>query len=129
MSELLTFSADLVADEATRTITGKIVPFNNEIGYTSAGKVIFESGSIELPESGRVKLLLEHDPKKPLGWSQMIQASEDEMTACFKLSKTQRASDALAEAADELRAGLSRRIVTGKQIGRASCRERVSSPV
>lgn len=107
MSELLTFSADLVADEASRTITGKIVPFNNEIGYTSAGKVIFESGSIELPESGRVKLLLEHDAKKPLGWSQMIQASEDEMVASFKLSKTQRASDALAEAADELRAGLS----------------------
>jgi len=107
MSELLTFSADLVADEASRTITGKIVPFNNEIGYTSAGKVIFESGSIELPESGRVKLLLEHDAKKPLGWSQMIQASDDEMIASFKLSKTQRASDALAEAADELRAGLS----------------------
>lgn len=52
MSELLTFSANLVADEASRTITGKIVPFNNEIGYTSAGKVIFESGSIAIPESG-----------------------------------------------------------------------------
>jgi len=107
MSELLTFSADLVADSASRTITGKIVPFGNEVGHTSAGKVIFEANSIALPESGKVKLLLEHDPKKPLGWSQLISTSDSEMTASFKLSNTQRATDALTEAADELRAGLS----------------------
>ena len=107
MKELLTFSADLVADEATRTITGKIVPFGDEVGHTSAGKVIFEAGSIALPESGKVKLLLEHDAKKPLGWSQSIQASDSEMVASFKLSNTQRASDALTEASDELRSGLS----------------------
>ena len=107
MSELLTFSADITADEASRTISGKIVPFGDEVGHTSAGRVIFEANSIALPESGKVKLLLEHDPKKPLGWSQNISSTDSEMTASFKLSSTQRATDSLIEASENLRSGLS----------------------
>ena len=50
MSEIITFSADLTADSATRTISGKIVPIGNEAGSTNMGKVIFEAGSLQLPE-------------------------------------------------------------------------------
>ncbi len=64
------------ADTNKRTISGKIVPFENEVGYTSAGKVIFEKGSIEIPESPKPKLLLEHDAKKPIG--RLVSFSEKE---------------------------------------------------
>ncbi len=62
----LTFSSDIECSISERTISGKIVPFENEVGYTSAGKVIFAKGSIEIPDSPKPKLSLEHDPKKPI---------------------------------------------------------------
>jgi hypothetical protein len=48
--EIINFSADLTASESRRIIAGKIVPFENEIGDTSAGKVIFEKGSIQIDD-------------------------------------------------------------------------------
>ena len=48
--EIINFSADIEASETRRIIAGKIVPFDNEIGNTSVGKVIFEAGSIQIPE-------------------------------------------------------------------------------
>ena len=48
--EIINFSADLEASESRRIIAGKIVPFENEIGNTSAGKVIFEAGSIQIDD-------------------------------------------------------------------------------
>jgi len=33
----LNFNQELSCDEGRRIISGKIVPFDNEIGYTSAG--------------------------------------------------------------------------------------------
>mgnify|MGYP000373611628 CR=1 FL=1 len=65
MKEMLTFSAELTADASERTISGKIVPFNGEVGNTSAGAVVFERGAINIADSTKVKLLLEHDPKQP----------------------------------------------------------------
>ena len=59
----LTFTSDLECSISERTISGKIVPFDGEIGQTSAGKVVFEKGSIEIPDSPKPKLLLEHDAK------------------------------------------------------------------
>jgi len=48
--EIINFSADLEASESRRIIAGKIVPFENEIGNTSVGKVIFERGSIQIDD-------------------------------------------------------------------------------
>ena len=62
--EIINFSADLEASESRRIISGKIVPFDNEIGNTSAGKVVFLAGSIKIEEPKEVRLLLEHDAKK-----------------------------------------------------------------
>ena len=105
--EIINFSADLEASESRRIIAGKIVPFENEIGNTSVGKVIFERGSIAIDEPSKVKLLLEHDPKSPIG--RMKQVSEDDsgIYAEFKVSNTTRGTDSLIEASENLRSGLS----------------------
>ena len=103
----LTFSSDIECSISERTISGKIVPFENEVGYTSAGKVIFAKGSIEIPDSPKPKLLLEHDPKKPIGRLVSFSEKEDGIYATFKVSNTTRGNDALIEASEQLRSGLS----------------------
>jgi HK97 family phage prohead protease len=107
MSEMLTFSAELTADSAARTISGKIVPFGGEVGNTSAGAVVFERGAINISDTSKVKLLLEHDPKQPIGRAQFFNETEDGIFASFKISKSSRGNDALIEASEELRTGLS----------------------
>jgi len=107
MNEMITFSAELKADAAERTISGKIVPYDGEVGMTSAGAVVFERGAINIAESSNVKLLLEHDAKQPIGRAQFFNETEDGIYASFKISKSSRGTDALIEAAEELRTGLS----------------------
>ncbi len=104
---MLTFSAELTADSAARTISGKIVPFDGEVGNTSAGAVVFERGAINIADSSKVKLLLEHDPKQPIGRAQFFNETEEGIFASFKISKSSRGTDALIEASEELRTGLS----------------------
>lgn len=103
----LTFTSDLECSISERTISGKIVPFDGEIGQTSAGKVVFEKGSIQIPDSPKPKLLLEHDAKKPIGRMVSYREDEDGMYATFKISNTTRGTDALIEASEQLRSGLS----------------------
>ena len=88
----LTFSNDITCNTEERTITGKIVPFGNEIGHTSAGKVVFAKGSIEIASNPKPKLLLEHDPKKPIGRMISFTEEEDGIYATFKVSNTDRKS-------------------------------------
>jgi uncharacterized protein len=107
MSEMLTFSAELTADSAARTISGKIVPFGGEVGNTSAGAVVFERGAINISDTSKVKLLLEHDPKQPIGRAQFFNETDEGIFASFKISKSSRGTDALIEASEELRTGLS----------------------
>ena len=115
----LTFSSNIECSISERTISGKIVPFENEIGYTSAGKVVFAKGSIDIPDSPKPKLLLEHDPKKPIGRLVSFTEKEDGIYATFRVANTQRGSDALIEAAEQLRSGLSVgvEVVDGKKDG------------
>ena len=105
--EIINFSADLEASESRRIIAGKIVPFGDEIGNTSAGKVIFESGSIKIDEPTKVKLLLEHDPKQPIGRMKNVTEDNSGIFAEFKVSNTTRGTDSLIEASENLRSGLS----------------------
>jgi len=103
----LTFSNDITCNAEERTISGKIVPFGNEIGYTSAGKVIFEKGSIEIPDNPKPKLLLEHDAKKPIGRLVSYEETDEGIFATFRVSNTTRGNDAIIEASEQLRSGLS----------------------
>ena len=103
----LTFSSNIECDQGRRLISGKIVPYDGEIGQTSVGKVVFEQGSIQLPEPGKSKLLLEHDVKKPIGKAVSFNETPNGVYASFKVSNTSRGTDSLIEASDGLRSGLS----------------------
>jgi HK97 family phage prohead protease len=101
------FAADVQASSETRQISGKIVPLETETGNTSAGKVIFERGSIQIPEPKTVKLLSQHDVKAPLGRAQSFTETDDAIYASFKISNSSRGTDALILASEGLQAGLS----------------------
>ena len=107
MNQVVTFSADLTADSANRTISGKIVPLNIEAGSTNMGKVIFESGSIEISDPKSIKLLSQHDVKKPLGRGVSFSESENSIDAVFSISRSQRGTEALILAEEGLQSGLS----------------------
>ena len=105
--EIINFNADLEASESRRIIAGKIVPFGDEIGNTSAGKVVFEENSIQIDDPKNIKLLLEHDAKKPLGRMKSMVEDSSGIFAEFKVSNTTRGTDSLIEASENLRSGLS----------------------
>ena len=105
--EIINFSADLEASETRRIIAGKIAPYGDEIGNTSAGRVIFEANSIQIDDPKKIKLLLEHDPKKPLGFMKTLTEDSSGLFAEFKVSNTTRGTDSLIEASENLRSGLS----------------------
>ena len=112
-------ASDIQADEGRRIISGKILPFGDEIGQTNVGKVKFRAGSVEWDDPKKVKFLLEHDGRKPLGRAQSIMAEEDALYATFKVSATTRGNDALIEASEDLRSGLSVgvEVLDSKQVG------------
>jgi HK97 family phage major capsid protein len=112
-------ASEIQADEGRRLISGKILPFENEIGYTNVGKVKFRSGSVKWDDPKKVKFLLEHDGKKPLGRAQAITADDGALYATFKVSATSRGNDALIEASEDLRSGLSVgvEVLDSRQVG------------
>ena len=108
-NQILTFSSELTANVEERTISGKIVPAGTgEVGNTSAGKVVFEKGAIALPEDPKtIKLLNQHDMKQPLGKATSFTVDEDGIYASFKISRSNRGSEALILAEEGLQSGLS----------------------
>jgi HK97 family phage major capsid protein len=112
-------ASEIQADEGRRLISGKILPFENEIGFTNVGKVKFKAGSVQWDDPKKVKFLLEHDSKKPLGRAQAITADDGALYATFKVSATSRGNDALIEASEELRSGLSVgvEVLDSRQVG------------
>ena len=91
------------ADSIKRTITGKIVTWNEE-GNTSVGRTVFASESINVKP---VKLLLEHDRTRPIGKMISHSATKDGIEATFKIANTMSGEDALIEATEGLRDGFS----------------------
>lgn len=108
-NQILTFSSELTANVEERTISGKIVPAGTgEVGNTSAGKVVFEKGAIALPEDPKsIKLLNQHDMKQPLGKATSFTVDEDGIYASFKISRSNRGTEALILAEEGLQSGLS----------------------
>jgi len=91
------------ADSNERTITGRIVAFN-EHANASTGKVVFARGSIQ-PQD--VFLNLEHDNTRRIGRSVAMSVNDKEMTATFRIANTTAGTDALTEAMEGLRDGFS----------------------
>ena len=120
-NKILTFSADITCDAEKRTISGKIVPLGTgEVGNTSAGRVVFEAGSIKLPDDPKkIKLLNQHNVKEPLGRAQYITEAADGLYASFKVSSSTRGSDALLLASEGLQAGLSVGVSVEKSFNKA----------
>lgn len=95
-------------DRARRTITGRIVPFGVIANRTSNGPVLFAQGSIgHHPELRRIKLLLDHDQSRPVGYATVVDIADDGVTATFHLPEGAEGDDALAKAANGIRDGLS----------------------
>lgn len=109
-NQILTFSAELTANVEERTISGKIVPVGTgEVGSTSAGRVIFENGSIELPaDAKKVKLLNQHNSKDPRGRALFFnEVPNDGIYATFSVSKSEKGTQSLIMAEEGLVSGLS----------------------
>ena len=106
---ILTFSGVVQAVDAgeRRVIAGKIAPYDGEVGYTSAGKVVFSKGSITAANPDKIKLLMSHDNSQPVGRMISIQSAEDGLYASFKISSSTRGNDAILLAQEQLMDGLS----------------------
>ena len=105
----LEFSAVVTAaDAGRRIISGKIVPFGTP-GMTSAGSVIFERGSIQVPNVSKIKLLAQHEQTASgvIGRAQSITEADDGMYATFKVSASRDGENFLIKAAEGLLDGLS----------------------
>jgi phage head maturation protease len=92
------------ADSESRTITGRIVAFN-EPANASTGKVIFAKGSIAPND---VFLNLEHDRTRRIGKTlSMTMNGDKSIDATFKIANTTAGTDALEEAQTGYRDGFS----------------------
>jgi HK97 family phage prohead protease len=104
---LLTFSQEIqAADTERRIVSGLVAPYG-EVGYTSAGPVVFERGSIAIPDPSKIKLLSQHQADKPVGRAISFSDSTEGVYGSFKLSSSTRGQDALVLAQENLVSGLS----------------------
>ncbi len=103
--------------------------FNNYIpkrlNIKGWGKVIFESGSIEIPEAKSIKLLSQHDVKKPLGRAVSFSESENSIDAVFSISRSQRGTEALILAEEGLQSGLS----IGAEVLKSKIKDGITYPL
>jgi len=108
METLYIEAASIECSEERREISGKIVPMGTgEIGQTNLGAYTFAAGSIEIADPTKIKLLSQHDMKKPVGRMTSAEVREDGIYATFKLSRSQAGSDAMIMASEGLISGLS----------------------
>ena len=109
MKELIIEAASIECSEERREISGKIVPMGTgEVGSTNMGGVVFAANSIDVSDISKIRLLSQHDMKKPVG--KMISAEvrpNDGIYATFRLSRSTGGNDALIQAQEGLVTGLS----------------------
>jgi len=87
-------------------ISGLVAPYG-EIGFTSAGPIMFERGSIAIAEAANIKLLMQHQQDKPVGRAVSFSDSTEGVYGSFRLSMSTRGQDALTLAQENLVSGLS----------------------
>ena len=103
----LTFSTPIqAADAERRMITGTIMEYG-ATGQTSAGPVVFEQGSIQMPSASRIKLLAQHNANNPIGRAQSFSTQGDYIYGSFKISASDVGTRYLTLAAEDLVSGLS----------------------
>jgi HK97 family phage prohead protease len=108
METLFLEAASIECSEERREISGKIVPTGTgEIGSTNLGQYTFAANSIEIADPSKIKLLSQHDLKKPIGRMTAAETRADGVYATFKLSRSTGGNDALIMAQEGLVTGLS----------------------
>ena len=108
METLYLEAASIECSEERREISGKIVPLGTgEIGHTNLGDYTFAANSIEIADPSKIKLLSQHDLKKPIGRMTAAEVRADGIYATFKLSRSSGGNDALIMAQEGLVTGLS----------------------
>jgi HK97 family phage prohead protease len=108
METLYIEANSIECSEDRREISGKIVPMGTgEVGHTNLGGVVFEAGSIQITDPTKIKLLSQHDMKKPVGRMISAETRADGIYATFKLSRSQAGADSLIMASEGLVSGLS----------------------
>ena len=108
METLFIEASSIECSEERREISGKIVPLGTgEVGNTNLGAYSFEAGSIEIGDVSKIKLLSQHDMKKPIGRMTAAETRADGIYATFKLSRSTGGNDALVMAQEGLVTGLS----------------------
>jgi len=108
METLYLEASSIECSEERREISGKIVPMGTgEIGHTNLGAYTFAANSIEITDPSKIKLLSQHDLKKPIGRMTAAETREDGIYATFKLSRSSGGNDALIMAQEGLVTGLS----------------------
>jgi HK97 family phage prohead protease len=108
VDQLIIEASSIECNEDRREISGKIVPMGTgEIGNTNMGGVVFEANSIDIADVSKIKLLSQHDMKKPVGRMISAETRADGIYATFKLSRSTGGNDALIQAQEGLVSGLS----------------------
>ena len=108
MKELIIEASSIECSEERREISGKIVPMGTgEVGSTNMGGVVFAANSIDVTDISKIKLLSQHDMKKPVGRMTAAEVRPDGIYATFKLSRSTGGNDALIQAQEGLVSGLS----------------------
>ena len=108
METLYIEASSIECSEERREISGKIVPMGTgEIGKTNLGAYVFAAGSIDIKDASKIRLLSQHDMKKPVGRMISSEEKEDGIYATFKLSRSTGGNDALIMAQENLVTGLS----------------------
>ena len=108
METLYMEASSIECSEERREISGKIVPMGTgEVGHTNLGDYAFAANSIEIADPSKIKLLSQHDLKKPIGRMTAAEVRNDGIYATFKLSRSSGGNDALIMAQEGLITGLS----------------------
>ena len=105
----LTFSSPIeAADAGRRIISGVVVPYG-KVGYTNVGAVVFERGSIQVPNVSKIKLLAQHEQTASgvIGRAQSLNDTNEAMLGTFKVSASRDGENFLIKASEGLLDGLS----------------------
>lgn len=104
---VLTAAAEAAtASPSARTIEGLAVPYG-AVGHSSLGPITFAAGSLTYAQTGRVKLLRQHDPDVSLGYATRLDDTDAGLWSAFAVVDGEDGDKALVEAANGARDGLS----------------------
>lgn len=105
-------STVFTVDVATRTVTGMLVPYG-KVATSGGRKWSFSKGTIRYTDPSRVKLWIQHDPNRAVGYATTLDDREDGLYGSFKVARGASGDEALSMAEDRVWDGFSVGIAQG----------------